>query len=116
MQLKWFGSEPWGPVCRVTARIDIPVGDACEWCGELFEAGDFGIAIPADYRPWHQECFQRSVYGSVGHQLEQCECHGCTDTSEVGISRRQAARASVDLFGKRIKAGLLESIRPPSVN
>jgi hypothetical protein len=69
---------------------------ACAYCGELI--------LPREQRapviglPMHFECGFRMVGGSVGHQMGLCECHGFTDTSEDGLSLREAARASLAYF------------------
>jgi len=49
----------------------------------------------------HLECLIRGVSGSVGHQRGQCECHGITDTSEEGMTRREAAKAAYEEWKQR---------------
>ena len=44
---------------------------------------------------FHHECFLRMVIGSVGHQQNECDCHGLEDHSEEGISRREAAQRAL---------------------
>ena len=44
-------------------------------------------------REWmHLQCLIRNIMGSVGHQKGECSCYGKVDTSEDGLSLRDAAR------------------------
>ncbi len=42
----------------------------------------------------HHECAFRMMAGSVGHQQGLCSCKGKVDMSEIGLSKRHAARLS----------------------
>jgi hypothetical protein len=69
---------------------------ACQHCGEP--------VLPDEQRSpiinaiMHFECGFRGIMGSVGHQQKNCYCYGKTDTSEAGMSKRDAARASWEYF------------------
>jgi hypothetical protein len=69
---------------------------ACQHCGEP--------VLPHEQRApilnaiMHFECGFRLVGGSVGHQQKNCYCYGKTDTSELGISKREAARRSLAFY------------------
>jgi hypothetical protein len=60
-----------------------------------------------DFRGLHRECEGRMVFGSVGHQLGRCSCRGCDGTMEdpPGMTKREAARAAVDLARRRAVGG-----------
>lgn len=93
--MKWFGPKEFARICDDAERVDIPIGQECMYCEEPIAGGDAGFMIPYDFEgkhaPHHQECFMRSVIGSVGHQQHECSCHGREDTSEFGLSIREAA-------------------------
>lgn len=38
------------------------------------------------------------VLGSVGHQKHECLCYGEVDTSEHGLTLREAAKASLEHY------------------
>jgi len=68
----------------------------CQHCGEpVLPHEPRGQVVNAIM---HHECFFRSVAGSVGHQQKNCHCYGKTDTSELGMSKRDAARRSLAFY------------------
>lgn len=88
-------------------HIAVPVGEVCLRCEEPIAETDSGVTMPyygkrgtpPVERAIHVECHIRSFVGSVAHQEMRCPCYGGID-DEVndGMSRREAARAAVDLF------------------
>lgn len=85
-------------------HVATPVGEICEgWCREPFIDGDAGLALPyvgTDGGPsviyYHQNCFLRTIFGSVGHQNGQCHCYGGEGVGDPpGQTKRQAADAAV---------------------
>jgi hypothetical protein len=48
--------------------------------------------------PLHLECQFRMVSGSVGHQKRECSCYGHVDTTEHGLTLRQAALAAHEYY------------------
>lgn len=66
MGLQWFG-EHWGaPVCDWSARQPTPVGSTCVLCCVPIEEGAQGLLVPhiaqvTERKPWHLDCFLRSV-------------------------------------------------------
>jgi hypothetical protein len=76
----------------------------CPHCGEDVLPWDDQVVINGGAQPIHRECLLRSVVGSVGHQLGRCPCHGGHEGDPPGMTRREAARAALDLFG-RTKGG-----------
>ncbi len=74
----------------------------CELCDEPIMPGE---AVAPECKTAHRECAFRMVSGSVGHMTGVCPCHGFEDTSENGMTRRQAARAALEFFTLTRKAG-----------
>lgn len=70
----------------------------CPDCDEPILPTDDAIPCNGSDRGIHRECAVRAAAGSVGHQLGLCECHGKKDVSEVGMTRRQAARAALRFY------------------
>jgi len=68
----------------------------CGYCGEPVLPHESLALIEGD--PLHYECGFRSVAGSVGHQMGQCPCYGVEDVSEIGMTRRQAAKLSLAYY------------------
>lgn len=92
--LRTFGpahGSPDLPTCPV------PVGQKCIWCEEMFVDGDQGLLDAGD-APQHRECFFRSIFGSVGHQKGTCSCFGGSEEDPPDMTRRQAARAAMEIF------------------
>ncbi len=94
--MKLFGME--GPPGFDGSFVATPVGRDCEYCDELFVEGDRGLLLPPGDLAFHVECFLRTVFGSVGHQRNECSCHGKLDTSEDNMSARDAARRATAYF------------------
>jgi hypothetical protein len=100
--MKWFGIVPFGPACVDLPRVSPPVGEACAWCDEHITAIDEGYVLPhVDHetvtdRPFHLECFVRQVFGSVGHQLKVCACHGGEYEDSPTLTKREAAKAALE--------------------
>lgn len=48
----------------------------------------------------HRECFMRQAIGSVAHQEKRCSCFipGSDCGDPPGMTRREAAKAAVELF------------------
>lgn len=61
---------------------------------------------------WHRECAARSVLGSVAHLEFRCSCFGGnqTDGDPPGYTRRQAARASLELAQKQWAAEITRGV------
>lgn len=82
-------------------HVGVPAGAICAHCEEAIHVGERGFSCPnGDGRDsfFHYACFLRLTLGSVGHQMKQCSCHGMTDISEEGLSRREAAARAVAFF------------------
>ena len=94
-------------ITETSQRVPVPIGKFCSYCEEPFLAEDAGIMLPHHGKkvvdhPYHQNCFLRTVLGSVGHQQGDCSCHGGTDEDPLNLTKRQAADAAVHHFrGKR---------------
>lgn len=72
---------------------------ACQYCGEPVLPGE--DRAPILNAIMHSECGFRNVAGSVGHQQKRCHCYNQVDTSEIGMTRREAAKASLAYFRGR---------------
>lgn len=95
--IHWFGT-PFNPVCTPEMEVPTPVGRKCAWCEESIDADESGAAFPSldahgrcSYVIYHSECMFRHLAGSVGHLQQRCSCYGQEDTSELGLSLREAA-------------------------
>lgn len=70
-------------------------GDLVRWIPHL---GDVGPAIP---KPWHIECFVRSIIGGLNHLRGTCLCCGGTEPPDPpDMTRRQAALAAYAYFNR----------------
>ena len=50
-------------------------------------------------RLMHRECWNRSIFGSVNHQMKKCMCFGGTENEDPpGMTKREAAIAACKLF------------------
>jgi hypothetical protein len=82
----------------------IPVGQRCLFCEEVITENDQGVLMPlldsqaCRLVPKHRECYLRHIFGSVGHQMKTCSCYGGTQEDPEGMTRREAAKAAVELF------------------
>jgi hypothetical protein len=96
----WEGS----PIANEAPRVATPVGEKCIWCDEPIAEGDSGIVLPyirhgkGTWVAQHHECELRQMFGSVGHQMCRCSCYGGEEEDPVGMSRREAAKAAVELM------------------
>lgn len=99
--MQWFGKSWGAPACDPEYHIETPAGAVCYQCDEGIEPDDTGVILgPA--AACHLNCFLRTVFGSVDHQLGRCSCRGLEgDGDPPGLTRRQAADAAVDLFYRR---------------
>lgn len=87
-------------------KVETPVGDLCGWCGEAIKEGDSGVVIDhvgvkITPHPHHQECFLRSIIGSVGHIRRECSCWGGDMEDPEGMTKREAAIAAVEEYRKQ---------------
>jgi hypothetical protein len=105
LDLEFFGPSPWGPAIDEPRRMaKTPVEQRCLYCNESIADDDSGIimgylTVDGPRRvPEHRECLLRHIFGSVGHQLGTCSCHGGTEEDPPGMTKREAARAAVRLF------------------
>ena len=96
-----------------------PVGHPCMWCEEELVEGDQGFVMPcgsvitmdeetkifdkmvATFAAVHLDCFLREIVGSVGHQTKQCSCFGGDTEDPEGMTKREAAKASVKIYKER---------------
>lgn len=89
-------------------RVPTPVGAPCLYCEELIAEGDDGVVMPFTDMAGtkevaeHHECFCRSIFGSVGHQLGTCSCFGGSNEDPPEMTKRQAAKAATELFKKKL--------------
>lgn len=99
--MKWFALAPFAPVCEVTERVDVPIGELCFHCGERFNINDNGFAVPCIAHDeiseiyYHQECHIRLIVGSVAHQQKRCTCYGGKDEDDPALTRREAAQQAM---------------------
>lgn len=87
-----------------------PQWPICQHCHELIFPRE--RLAPIQNAFVHHECGFRMVAGSVGHQKHQCSCYGKEDTSEVGLTLRQAAKASLEYY---LSARQLNANGPPNI-
>jgi hypothetical protein len=67
----------------------------CPFCDEPVWSTDDAVPLNGDPQGGHRECVLRQVSGSVGHMRGECSCYGKVDTSEEGMTKREAAKAAV---------------------
>ena len=103
-----MSSEQWARIPLLwkaqllTIASEKPAGMFVNCCPECQHCGE--KVMPDEERApilnaiMHLECGFRLVGGSVGHQQKSCYCYGKTDTSELGMSKREAARRSLAYF------------------
>lgn len=102
---KWFGTSWLAPLCAPESRIDVPVGQPCFWCAELFVPGDRGVTIPhidqtIAHMPSHLECHYRQIVGGLNHLQGQCTCcGGSAPPDPPGLTKREAAKAAFAFSG-----------------
>lgn len=114
--MQYFGPDLAIRVGTWKSAVDIPVGLSCLFCKEMIGLSDSGIMMPhiisqteTKVEPWHLECHQRAIFGSVAHQKDECNCSSQHTTEPPDeMTKRQAARAAVQFYEK--KNGPLKSI------
>lgn len=81
--------------------------DFCAHCREEIGLDDRVRSIPSlscdKSEPavvlFHEECFLRRIFGGLNHQMRRCTCCGGTEPPDPeGMTRREAARAAVELW------------------
>jgi hypothetical protein len=99
MTIKWFGTYWPSGVCDESPRVPVPIGTKCCHCEESIEAGDSGM-IYANGPAAHRNCALRQTIGSVAHVLGLCSCYrrDSTEGDPLGMTRRQAADAAVEVW------------------
>jgi hypothetical protein len=106
--MKYFGTA-WNPNIASLEQVPAPVGSPCVWCEEPIKEGEDGLTIPhiaedVTDRPYHQECFLRTVVGSLAHQQQRCSCFGGVDEEDSpSVSKRVAAQQAVEFFQKGLR-------------
>jgi hypothetical protein len=84
------------PGASVTFRDFCPnCAEPVLYTDEAREIGHLGADGSDTARWWHLECALRILYGSVGHQMERCECYGGTEEDPPDMTAREAAVAAV---------------------
>lgn len=103
--MKYFG-HAWNPNIASLEQVPAPVGSPCVWCDELIKEEENGLIIPhidevTTDRPYHPECFLRTIVGSLSHQQQLCSCFGGIDEEDPpSVSKRVAAQQAVEFFKK----------------
>jgi hypothetical protein len=82
---------------------DAPLYPECPHCGDAILPWDDRVATNDGALPWHRECLMRGIVGSVGHQLGRCRCFGGTEDDPPGMTPREAARASMEMYEERMR-------------
>jgi len=106
--MKYFGIA-WNPNIASMIQSPTPVGEKCVWCDESIKEGDDGLILPClsetiSETPYHQECFLRTVVGSLAHQQKRCSCFGGSDEEDSpNVSLREAAVEAVKFYHQGIK-------------
>jgi hypothetical protein len=74
-------------------HVRVPLGCICAWCDEPIRAEDSGVwMVHQDseglaHRPWHRECWLRTIVGSIEHQRGECGCPThCTNQDDDGVA------------------------------
>ena len=77
----------------------------CFKCDEPVLPGEAAIEpvnVMGRLREWHRECAIRAVVGSVGHLRQRCSCYGGTEEDPPGMTPREAARAALKEWSRRL--------------
>jgi hypothetical protein len=69
----------------------------CDYCEEEILPGERAPNPGSDF---HHECLFRMGVGSVGHVNRRCNCYGGNEGDPEGMTRREAARAALELYLK----------------
>lgn len=72
------------------------MSNKCSWCGEEVTPGERSSSSLNEIM--HPECAFRVVAGSVGHLLKMCSCHGGVMEDPALMTRRNGARAAMEIF------------------
>lgn len=74
---------------------------ACPYCDEPVSELELRAQVYWHTEPkqrWaHYECSVRQTVGSVAHQLGKCSCYGGTEDDPEGMTKREAAKAALNL-------------------
>lgn len=97
--MSWFGTDWGAKCCFEDEHVETPVGSECLYCKELVELGDRGL-VNVIGQTFHLECQVRMIVGSVGHQMKQCYCYGGSQEDPPNMTRREAAKAALELWEK----------------
>lgn len=102
-----YGPKPFSRMCD-TSIAALPWGGPCRHCSEPILKTDKVSLVPelagGTRHPFHDECITRMTVGSVGHQLRECECFGDEDTSEKGLTLREAAKRAAEHYMKTLRS------------
>jgi hypothetical protein len=111
--MRWFGLTPYAPVCLSADWAPTPIGFPCDYCDEPVAASDNGIIMDGGV-VMHQECQVRMVVGSVACiRANHVGCgEGSGHADPPGMTKRQAARASMEAFGETVRR---EMTPPPRI-
>jgi hypothetical protein len=103
------------PVNQPGTNLQVVTPIECAHCGEPILPGE--PCAPIIGPRMHHECGFRLVGGSVGHQTGHCKCHGEEDTSEIGLTKREAAKASLAHFQEsRASTGEMDALLPETLS
>lgn len=110
----YFG-EPWNlTVATQMEQTPPPIGVPCLHCAEPIEDGDQGLMVGMagtdEQRPFHQECFIRSIRGPISHHQRTCPCYGGAEHDPSGLTVREAAREA-EAYWRRIGGGSMVAAR-----
>ncbi len=77
----------------------------CPYCDEEITAQDETQCYSNGVAE-HRECFLRQIFGSVAHQEKRCSCFspGSDSSDPAGMTKREAAKAAVDLYYEKREA------------
>lgn len=110
--MKWFGAPAGAAYEADCEHVATPVGQACAWCEEQFEATADGVVLPELglkgrlERPYHYECHLRQVIGGLNHLRGRCECCGGSEPPDPPwLTRRQAAIQAVAVWQSTPRGG-----------
>lgn len=73
----------------------------CPHCTEPILGWEITRPLNGNPRGAHVECVIRMCAGSAGHQRGECSCHNKIDTSEDGLTVREAAIAAYEEFNRQ---------------
>lgn len=89
-------------VCVHCGEQIMPLPNLCDHCHErvLGNGGTPGYVAADRGELFHRNCFLRTIFGSVAHQLKTCSCYvpGSTEGDAPELTRREAADAAARMF------------------